>query len=99
MSLRERSKKLSKRDQKVINRVTDYQTIFNSEEGKRVLLDLMEQGFVLRPTQVAESEIASFINEGKRNIVLYILAQMETNAQDLMNRIINSMGEVDEFEN
>jgi hypothetical protein len=98
MSLRERAKKLSKRDQKLINRVTDYQTIFNSEEGKRVLLDLIEQGFVLRPTQVPGSEIESFVNEGKRNIVLYILAQMETNAQNLLNRIINSMGETDEFE-
>lgn len=97
MSINKRAESLSKRDKKVINRVVDYQTVFNSEEGQRVLQDLIDQGYVIRPTQVEHSEIASFVNEGKRNIVLYILSQLEINAKDLLTRLTSNIGEDDEI--
>lgn len=97
MSISERAKKLSKHDQIVINRVADYQSCFNSVEGRRILLDLIDNGFLFRPTNIVGDSDGSLINEGKRSLVLYILAQLETNAKDLLDRVTKSREEAEKY--
>lgn len=52
----------------------DYQQLFGSEVGQRVLHDLMRHCHVMRPTFQANSERLSAFREGERNVVLRILS-------------------------
>ena len=68
-------------------KVTDYRSVFRTEEGQRVLYDLMKQGHVIKPTYVIENQQESNLNEGKRELVLYILHVLETDPVKLINSI------------
>jgi len=49
----------------------DYQTVFNSEAGQRVLEDLKKTCFYYSPTIDAEPHVMAF-NEGQRATMLHI---------------------------
>ena len=54
-----------------------YKKAFDSVEGQRVLMDLMEVGHMFNNTFDPCSSTHSF-NEGKRNMVLYILQKINS---------------------
>lgn len=72
---------------KRLARVIDYKKVFGSVAGKRVLWDIMQEGHMLAPTPHPEDQHAMFINEGKRNLVLYILHILKVDVQKLKKQI------------
>lgn len=79
----------------IIERVTSYKEIFESEKGKVVLADLLQFCWMFRQTFNGDVN-EMLINEGKRNVLLYILSQtnidlpqllkmMEDNRKERMN--------------
>lgn len=67
--------------------VQDYLHLFDSDEGKRVLLDLMDKGHILKPTSSPGGERESNLNEGKRELVLYIMDMVTYDVEDIMDLI------------
>jgi len=67
--------------------VQDYLQLFDSDEGKRVLLDLMDKGHILKPTSSTSGDRHSTLNEGKRELVLYIMDMVTYDVEDIMELI------------
>ncbi len=78
--------------------IQDYQAVFDTEPGRRVLLDLMKEGHVLSPIfSNTHDPNQAFLNEGKREMVLIILDKMKKNIKYLAELIeINIQGAEDE---
>lgn len=63
-------------------RVNDYQKVFNSSEGKRVLFDLMLAHHVCHSTMGNDHNSHTMAyREGERNVVLRIMATMKLDAE------------------
>lgn len=71
----------------MLRRVDDYHNFFNTESGERVLLDLIENGFLFKPTHVSNDKCASDKNEGKRELLLYIISNLQFSVKELFNKI------------
>ena len=71
-----------------VTKINSYLEVFDNDEGKSVILDLMEKGHILTPT-TGSSDRESILNEGKRELVLYILDMITYNVDDIMNLIGN----------
>ena len=65
----------------------DYHHVFSSEAGKRVLNDLVSRYFMLRTTFNPNVANEIYINEGMRQPILYVLAQLNETEVDLLRRI------------
>jgi hypothetical protein len=74
------------------NRVKDYQAVFSSEEGKLVLYDLMKEGCMLKPTH-SKDRLENDKNEGKRELILYILKMLNTDPSKLLDIMKNGQSE------
>ena len=62
----------------------DYKKTFGTEEGKAVLYDLMDAHHFLKPTLTAKNDpIEAAFNEGKRNVILRILAYTNMDIQHI----------------
>ena len=73
-----------------------YKKVFDSEEGKLVLNDLIRVGGILRNSYRKDTN-DFLINEGKRNVVLYILANNNIDLKALLDMVERqSKGEIDE---
>lgn len=57
-----------------VQQVRDYQQVFGSDAGKRVLFDMMKAGHMLHSTFVPEDPHSTALREGERNMVLRVLA-------------------------
>ena len=66
------------------SKIQTYLDVFTNEKGREVLLDLMNQGFILKPT-AADTAHESALNEGKREMMLYILDMVTYNVEDIMD--------------
>ncbi len=51
----------------------DYQHIFDTDEGKRVLADLQRRCFFQVSTFVPDNANETFVREGQRSVVLHII--------------------------
>lgn len=51
----------------------DYQYIFSTDEGKRVLSDLQRRCFFTTSTFVPDNANETFVREGQRSVVLHII--------------------------
>lgn len=69
-----------------VNKINQYLEVFENDEGKLVILDLMDKGHVLKPTS-GKTERESILNEGKREMVLYILDMISYDVNDIMEII------------
>lgn len=70
--------------------VTAYKKVFNdSPEGKLVREDLITKGFLLRPTFDPASPTGTHLNEGKRELLLYILANIDYDSNNIIERLNN----------
>ena len=83
---------------KKLDLVKNYRYVFNTPEGKAVLSDLMNQGFVLKPTHDPKSSEAGLKNEGKRELVLYIMAQLNVDPVQLLEKIKRAKQEDSRYE-
>lgn len=82
------SEALKKQGQKFNARIQDFKRTFQSEQGKRVLYDLMSNHFVMRPTLAAKPDaIEMAYNEGQRAVVLRIMTILKTNPVDIETMI------------
>jgi len=81
---------LFKRSQRTADIIKAYKHIFNSKEGQVVLYDLMNNSNFLRPTYSSKCpNVQTHLNEGKRELVLYILTKFQTDPKivlELMKR-------------
>lgn len=67
----------------LIRRRQDYRRAFGGEPGRRVLRDLMRRHFVLRSTQIAGDSHETAFNEGRRAVVLDILAAVNADEDQI----------------
>lgn len=67
--------------------IQSYVKYFNSEEGREVLLDIMDRGCILKPTYSEKDERSCFINEGQRELALYILEMANIDVKKLQKII------------
>lgn len=74
----------------------DYKRIFSSEQGKRVLADLIAQHFVMRPTYVRGDPQGTAFNEGQRDVVLRIMTIMGNDPTEFHNKMMESNKHVTE---
>ena len=54
----------------------DYQTLFATDAGRRVLADLMESFHVVRPVHGTGNTHETAFRDGQRYVVLYLLAKL-----------------------
>lgn len=73
--------------------IQDYNTVFSTDEGKNVLMDLMERGFLLRKTE------GDLRNEGRRELILEILFNLSYDVKAIMEMIEQSNSEKREANN
>jgi len=59
-----------------------YSRLFASDDGKRVLSDLLRRFHALGPTFVEGSPDLSAFREGERNVILYILTRLRMTEAD-----------------
>jgi hypothetical protein len=60
----------------------DYRFVFGTEAGRRVFLDLMDFCKLLQPVHTPGDQVETTINEGKRNVFLYIMANVNPVKED-----------------
>jgi len=60
----------------------DYRAVFDSDSGRRVLADLVRRGGMMVTHGGASGDLLQF-EEGKRFMVLHILAMLRVRPQDL----------------
>jgi hypothetical protein len=70
----------------VLARSIDYKRTFGSEQGKRVLADLMANYYMYQTTFAATPHEMA-IREGGRSVVMNILAEMNINPEKLRDLI------------
>lgn len=65
-----------------------YKEVFGSDEGKRVLHELMQRFYVTNPTiRKGDSEQDYLLREGMRQVVLYIMAQVNYDIETYLANI------------
>lgn len=66
--------------------IQKYIRVFESDDGREVLKDLMSNSHLLTPT-ADEKDSMSFRNEGKRELMLYILHNLSYDVQSIIELI------------
>ena len=56
---------------------TDYKTIFNSDEGKRVMSDLEKRCHFITTTNIKGDSHESAYMEGQRSVLLFIKSMLQ----------------------
>jgi hypothetical protein len=78
--------------------VKAYRTVFNTPEGQLVLYNLMNEGYMLKPTHDPKSSEGGLKNEGKRELVLHILHKIKTDPVQLLEKIRKGKQMEDKYE-
>jgi hypothetical protein len=84
--------------QKKISLIQDYIAVFSSDEGQNVLKDLMEKGSLLKPTY-ADNDRLSLLNEGRRELLLYVLHNLSYDVSSILELMDESQNEKREKKN
>ena len=78
-----KTKKVSFQEHKRI-----YKELFASDEGKKVLHELMDRFYITKPTvRKGDSEMEYFIREGMRQVVLYIMSNVNYDIETYLQNI------------
>lgn len=80
-----------------VARIADYQQIFSSDTGKKVLWDLMKKHGLLTTTMVLKDPYESAFREGQRAVVLEILKKMKTDIKKLHDMMMSDKGEESDY--
>lgn len=75
-----------RRSRKPIDRAISYQSTFSTDEGSKVLLDLMKEHHMLNNTFCKDPYDSAF-KEGERSVVLRIMQIMNINVDQLSKKI------------
>ena len=79
----QKSKQLKILERKSKIRASDYNRVFSTEQGKRVLFDLLENSHYLSSSFVDGDPHKTAFHEGERNIVGKILTRIHTTPEKL----------------
>lgn len=77
---------------KALAKLSDYQKVFGDLIGKKVLRDMMQEHFMLKPTFVKGDPYQTAFNEGERNVMLRLLAVLKIDPKELEQRIQEGEG-------
>lgn len=66
--------------------IGSYSRFFSDGDGQAVLYDLMNKGFFIKPTFDQNSELSAR-NEGRRELILYIIEMLNADSEKLMKFI------------
>lgn len=69
-----------------VSLLESYQRFFGDGDGQDVIYDLMGVGFFLKPTYDPDPMVAAR-NEGRRELILYILEQCNRDVKELVKFI------------
>lgn len=86
----------SKKHQKQVDRVLAYQQTFNSESGKKVLLDLIKQHHVISSSFDKDPYVMA-LKEGEKNTVLRILSILQVDASNMLDKLKEMQQEEDKY--
>ena len=75
-----------KQEDKAVGLVRDYHQVFGSEQGKRVLYDLMSKNNITGSSFVAGETDSTAFNEGSRNVILAILHMLQMSPSQMLER-------------
>lgn len=70
----------------IVERAIAYREIFETEKGKLILADLIDHCGLFRNTYVGDVN-TMMINEGKRNVLLYILSILNIDLPTLLKMV------------
>jgi hypothetical protein len=85
-----------KEEKDQINLIQDYQTVFGTDEGKRVLKDILSQGFVDRP-HPARDDFSLAVCEGRRNLALCIQGMVNNDLSQLKEKLRDNRDDEEKF--
>jgi hypothetical protein len=74
------------KEKRILAHIEDYKRTFSTENGKRVLWDLMKKNGMLSDIFTENPQVSAY-NEGRRAVVLYILQKLNTDIQKLQQQI------------
>jgi len=99
MTTEKELEEIAKQSQKTVDLIRAYQTVFKTEDGQKVLFDLMQYGCFITPiASVDLPEYVAWINEGKRSVVLEILKLMNKDVEQVHNMIAESIRQEKEYD-
>jgi len=64
-----------------VSKAIDYQVVFNTEEGKRVLYDMMKNTGALTSSFNPDNPHITSFNEGQRSVCISIMKHLKFNPQ------------------
>jgi hypothetical protein len=76
-----------KKYRKPLDRIIHYKAVFGSEEGKKVLYDLMKAHHVMSPVMVKGDPYDTAFMEGERNVVLRIISLLKLDPEKILESI------------
>lgn len=86
----------NKKHQKQLDRILAYQQAFNTEAGKKVLLDLIRQHHVISSSFDKDPYVMA-LKEGEKNTVLRILSILQIDAGSMMEKLKEMQQEEDKY--
>lgn len=88
MALQRKIKRTPQDDSKplAVVKIESYKRFFDSEDGKTILYDLMVYGNFVAPTYNPDPQKTP-LNEGRREVILYILEQCNRDIADIVSFI------------
>lgn len=89
--------KRTKRGIKEVDIITDYQVAFNTDEGKRVLYDLLMACHFFQNMMCNNAGQLAY-KEGQRSVTLRILDKLDTNAKDLLDLLEEAQKEEQKYD-
>ncbi len=80
----DKTKKIRQVQRASLQKYNDYKSVFGTEEGKRVLFDMMANHHFITPTlSVKNNAIEAAFNEGQRNVILRVLTYMKLDIRQI----------------
>ena len=70
-----------KKEKRQVKLIRTYQHIFNSDEGKKVLYDLVRRSNTLSTSFTGMDYLTMAHNEGRRSLMLYILSMIDSDPE------------------
>lgn len=83
------AKKVLDINEKSRERYADYKKVFSSEAGQRVVRDLIDTHYMLRPTYDAKDTNLNvvLVREGERSVILRILTILKVDPELFLKRL------------
>ena len=87
----------TKKEKKQVKLIRTYQRLFNSDEGKQVLYDLLRRSNVLSTSFNGMDYLSMAYNEGRRSLMLYILSRIDSDPEAMKQLMEKSIEDDNEL--